>query len=198
MQRRELIQWMLATGGLAAFNRLSAADLESIGRNVHARETVQLRALTPRVARTVTAASERIIPRSETPGATDAGTTAFIDTMMSDWYAPAERDRFLAGINELDVRSRATSGKDFVDIPAAEQIALLTEFDNVVTALRRERGGAIANAHWFAALKYLTVWGYCTSEKGMRETLRSWPPPMRYEGCAPVEPRRTPTRGTGR
>ena len=201
MQRRELIQWMLATGGLAAFNRLSAADLDSIGRDVHARDVVrpvQLRALTEHAARTVTAASECIIPRSDTPGATDANTTAFIDAMMADWYAPAERDRFLAGVSELDVRSRAIAGRDFVDMPAAQQAALLTEFDIAVNSLRRDSGGAIANAHWFATLKYLTVWGYCTSEKGMRETLRSWPPPMRYEGCAPVGVRRDASSGSRR
>jgi hypothetical protein len=38
----------------------------------------------------------------------------------------------------------------------------------------------------FAVLKYLTVWGFCTSEPGMREVLHSLPRPMRYDGAAPV------------
>ena len=42
-----------------------------------------------------------------------------------------------------------------------------------------------ANPEWFARLKYLTVYGYCTSEVGMRE-LELWPQPWRYDGCAPV------------
>jgi hypothetical protein len=54
-----------------------------------------------------------------------------------------------------------------------------------VAALRTTNGAA-ANAHWFAMLKYLTVWGYCTSDVGMRETLHSWPQPMRYDGNVAV------------
>ncbi|HET8712769.1 MAG TPA: gluconate 2-dehydrogenase subunit 3 family protein [Gemmatimonadales bacterium] len=42
-----------------------------------------------------------------------------------------------------------------------------------------------ANPDWYARLKYLTAYGYCTSEIGMRE-LELWPPPSRYDGCAPV------------
>lgn len=44
-----------------------------------------------------------------------------------------------------------------------------------------------ANPDWYARLKFLTVYGYCTSEVGMRE-LGLWPQPWRYDGCAPVTP----------
>jgi hypothetical protein len=46
--------------------------------------------------------------------------------------------------------------------------------------------GANPNEHWFAMLKYTTVFGYCTSEIAMRRTLGAWPRPTRYDGCAPV------------
>jgi hypothetical protein len=193
MHRRELLQWMLATGGLAAINRLSVSDLESIGVESHKRAQAQLRSLSAHAARTVTAASERIIPRTDTPGATDARTTAFIDTMLTDWYSTTDRDRFLTGIAELDMRSAATGKRVFVECTVAEQDALLTTIDNEVNTLRRTNATA-ANAHWFGMLKYLTAWGYCTSEAGMRQTLRTWPPPMRYDGCAPVAiQRRSPS-----
>jgi hypothetical protein len=181
---------MLATGGLDAFNRFSISDLDAIGRDVHQRMQPRFRSLAPHVAVTVSVASERIIPRSDTPGAMDVGTTAFIDTMLTDWYAPADRDRFLAGIADLDARSRTTNGRVFVDRTPEAQDALLVAFDVEVNTLRRS-SAAEANAHWFAMLKYLTVWGYCTSEPAMRQTLRSWPPPMRYDGCAAIEPPRT-------
>jgi hypothetical protein len=114
---------------------------------------------------------------------------AFIDTMLADWYTPAERDRFLGGLPDLDARCRARRGGDFVTCDQADQVAVLTALDDEVTALRNSRGPA-ANDHWFAMLKYLTVWGYCTSEVAMRRTLRTYPPPTRYDGCAPVEPGR--------
>ncbi|GEM_PF-1601788 len=202
MDRRALVQWLVATGGMAAFHRLSAHDVETIGRDVHRRVAQQVsesntgadasdaqpargRALNGHAAATVAAAAERIIPASDTPGATDARVTSFIDTMMTDWYSAAERDRFVRGLDELDERSRAQHGRVFVDVPVASQVTLLETVDTEVTALRTARG-ASANEHWFAMLKYLTVWGYCTSEAGMRRTLKSYPPPMRYDGAAPV------------
>lgn len=185
MERRELLQWMIAMGGLAAFNRLSERDLIAVGEAAHRQPRAALEVLTAAQARVITIAAEHIIPASDTPGATDARVTAFIDGMLADWYTPAERAAFVTGLAELDSRSRALHTKEFTACAAADQVALLTAIDTEVSALRRARGAA-ANDHWFATLKYLTVWGYCTSEPGMRKTLKSHPLPMRYDGNAPL------------
>ena len=186
MDRRELIQWMIATGGLAAVNRLSARDLMSLGDDAH-RRAVRSAAhvLDAHAIATVTVAAELIIPDSDTPGATQAGVAAFIDKILADWYPLADRDRFLDGLKSLDARSVATTGRAFVESASAAQLVLLESFDNEVNALR-VANDASANQHWFAMLKFLTVWGYCTSEVGMRETLKAWPMPMRYDGNAAV------------
>ena len=131
------------------------------------------------------AAAEQIIPATDTPGATDAGVCAFVDKMLADWHTPAERERFLTGLPDLDARCRAQVGREFVDCAVADQVAVLTALDADVTALRASHGAAAANQHWFATLKYLTVYGYCTSEVGMR-ALALYPLPGRYEGCAPA------------
>jgi glucoside 3-dehydrogenase (cytochrome c) hitch-hiker subunit len=189
MERRELIQWLVATAGLRCLESLAPADLLALGRDVHRgahAEKSALRALTAHAERTVAAAAERIIPATETPGATAAGVSAFIDKMLADWHTPAERDRFLAGLPELDARCRASAGKPFIDCAEADQLAVLTALDNEVTALRADRGPSVANEHWFAMLKYLTVYGYCTSEAGMR-ALHLYPLPFRYDGCAPID-----------
>jgi hypothetical protein len=185
MERRELLRWMVSTGGLAAFNRLSERDLVALGEAMHQQPRATLKTLTTAQARVITVAAEHIIPAGDTPGATDAKVTAFIDGMMADWYTPTERTSFVNGLAELDTRSRAAHNKAFTECATADQIALLETIDKEVTEFRRTRGAA-ANDHWFAVLKYLTVWGYCTSEPGMRKTLKSHPAPMRYDGNAPV------------
>jgi hypothetical protein len=187
MERRALIQWLLATAGLECLDSLAPSDLLALGRDVHRRAAARTarRALSPHAERTVTAAAERILPATDTPGATDAGVSAFIDKMLADWHTPAERDQFLAGLPDLDARSRARTSRDFADGAAPDQIAVLTALDTEVTALRASQGDAAANQHWFAMLKYLTVYGYCTSEAGMR-TLGLHPRPGRYDGCAPI------------
>ncbi|MCC6241393.1 MAG: gluconate 2-dehydrogenase subunit 3 family protein [Gemmatimonadaceae bacterium] len=204
MERRALLQWMVATGGLAVFHRLSPADLEHLGADVHrdlldeqaqpaahgathstrpSRRT--LRSLSTAQAAIVTAAAERILPKTETPGATDVNVTAFADVMLTDWYTSADRARFIAGLETLDAASRAQHQRTFVACTGLQQTQLLEGIDGEVVRLRRTDATA-ANEHWFAMLKYLTVWGYCTSEPGMRRTLKSYPLPGRYDGAAPV------------
>lgn len=188
MDRRDLLQWMIATGGMAAFSRFSPRDVTEMGTAAHARLSAASRvpgALTPDELRIVTAAAECIIPRTDTPGATDARVAEFVDVMLGDWYPADDSARFRAGIATLDAASRATFGVTYADASTAQQVQLAQRFDDEVTALRRTSGAA-ANQHWFAMLKYLTVWGFCTSEAGMREVLKSFPRPMRYDGAAPV------------
>jgi hypothetical protein len=57
--------------------------------------------------------------------------------MLADWYNADERDRFLAGLRELDARCRARHGKDFADCDERDQVAVLHR-------VRRSRLGASA------------------------------------------------------
>src|SRR3954471_10796987 len=46
--------------------------------------------------------AEHIMPRTDTPGARDAGVERFVDTILTEYYAPAERQRFVSGLAEID------------------------------------------------------------------------------------------------
>ena len=191
MERRELIRFLMATAGLKCLDGFMPDELLAFGAHVHesgANGVQNAGVLDAHARRTVVIAAERIVPASDTPGATDADVVTFIDRMLADWYNPDERDRFLAGLRDLDARCRARHGKDFADCDERDQVAVLTAFDDDVAA-RRRAAGANPNDHWFAMLKYTTVFGYCTSEVAMRRTLGSWPRPTRYDGCAPVSAR---------
>jgi gluconate 2-dehydrogenase gamma chain len=87
MERRELLKWLVATTGLHALDALAPADLLALARGVH-REAVggsqALRVLSPAQERTVAAAAERIIPATDTPGATDANVSQFVDRMLAE------------------------------------------------------------------------------------------------------------------
>ena len=90
--------------------------------STHARLTSGPRAaayLTPAEARIVEAAAERIIPRTDTPGATEAHVADFADVMMAEWYPAAEAERFRAGIATLDATSRTRFGVAFAAATAA-------------------------------------------------------------------------------
>lgn len=187
MDRRQLVSWLASAAGISVLDGLRPPEMFGLGQILHARAGAEEplaggAVLSSRQRTSLEVAAERIIPADDTPGATDARVAAFIEHILADWFDTDERDRFLGGLAELDVRARALRSRDFIDCEEADQIAILTRLDDEVTQLRRTSGGA-ANDHPFAMLKYMTVWGYCTSEVAMR-AYGDYPLPMRYDGCA--------------
>ena len=77
----------------------------------------------------VAAIAEHIIPATNTPGARAAGVHRFIDVLLSDYYAPAERERFLMGLRDTNVRAMKRFGSPFLRCSQAEQVTLLEALD---------------------------------------------------------------------
>ncbi len=173
MRRRDLVRILTATALLPWVPREAGAAV-AFGRRAHrtARST-DLEALSPAEAALVTAISDLIIPRTDTPGASDVGVTAFVDHLLAQWYEKAERDGFIAGLYDLE--ARAVTG--FTELSVDRQVALLTTLDGVAG----RPGSAEA---MFATLKSLTVYGYFTAEQVVKEITRDPIIPGRFDGCA--------------
>src|SRR6059058_958342 len=69
--------------------------------------------------------AEHILPETDTPGARSVGVHRFIDAMLADSYPTEQRQRFLAGLGDVDARAQRTCGRPFLRCGAAEQRALL-------------------------------------------------------------------------
>ena len=107
---------------------------------------------------TIEAAMARIIPTDDAPGAREAGCIDFLDRYLSGlgfifakpdgsgfetldgkaaeaWQQRIDlmRTRYIEGIHDLDRRARARHGTDFVDLPPAEQDAILAALENNVS-----------------------------------------------------------------
>jgi gluconate 2-dehydrogenase gamma chain len=184
MLRRDVLRLLASCAAVPLLPGLGERQLVALGRRAHESGRA-LRVLHAHQRAIVAVAAERIIPATETPGATDAGVAEFVDTMLADWYPHDDRDRFLAGLAELDSHARRAYGSTFVDAGGPAQTALLTSLDDEVIALRRASSPS-ADRHWFATLKFLTIWGYCTSETAQTDVLGLWPLPGRFDGCANV------------
>lgn len=192
LNRREWLRQVSAVAALPLLEGVLPADLAAWGREVHA-AAAQARnaaALDGDAMRQLALVCERIIPADDTPGAIGAGVPRFVDHMLANWYDPPERERVVTGLRDLDrqaalriggPRIDGASAASFAAAPEAQQDAWLLELD------------ALGAKSWFATVKYLTIWGYYTSEVGVKQELRQWPSPGRYDGCAPYEPR---TRST--
>jgi hypothetical protein len=162
-----------------------------VGRRAHARAQGRaLAVLEPHQAETVGVIAEMIIPETDTPGAGAAHIPEFADLMLAEWSSEDERTRFLAGLADLEARSHAAFGGDFIAGTEAQRTAILTTLDAEAQAALgaqpqtsgRARGRS-PEPPFFQQLKALTVFGYFTSEVGATRELHYEPVPGSFDGC---------------
>lgn len=124
----------------------------------------------------VAAMTERILPRTDTPGALDVGVPGFIDRMVGGYLTPADKTRFLAGLAGAAALCESTHRRQFPELAGAEQDALLRRM--------AEGGGALGA--FFLQLRELTIVGYFTSETVGRTVLHYDPVPGPFRADVPL------------
>jgi glucoside 3-dehydrogenase (cytochrome c) hitch-hiker subunit len=123
------------------------------------------RTLSPAQLELVATVAEHIIPQSDTPGARGAGVHRFVDTLLSDHYPTEQRERFLAGLANLQ-------GKHFLEATPQQQIALLKAMDEAAYAPTGASSERPPETWFFRRMKEVTLVGYYTSEIGASRELR--------------------------
>lgn len=130
--------------------------------------------------------AEIIIPATDTPGASAAHVNRFIDAMVGESYPVEERDRFLAGLDDVSDRCRDRYGDSFLDCTAEEQRALVRELDQETFGEESTDSDA-DRPPFFRMMKELVIVGYYTSEVGATQELRTNVVPGYYDGDVPYE-----------
>jgi uncharacterized membrane protein YccC len=185
MNRRELLRVLGASAVLPALPGRSAERLGAAGRRVHARARSHgLQVLDPHQSETVATIAELIIPTTDTPGAQAAQVHRFIDLLLAEWVTDDQRAQFLKGLADVDARAKAAFGVDFLSATDAQRGTILTQLDSEAQA-KPPPGGAEHDRQppFFQAMKWLTVFGYCTSEVGATAELHYEVIPGSYDGC---------------
>ena len=185
MNRRDLLASLGGAG--AALAALSPERLWAAARTKQHQTGQPLGPFSPHEAETVARISELIIPRTDTAGAIEARVPEFIATIVGEWYLPEDKALMLAGLADVDTRSRRQWNKDFIALEESHQIAVLAGLDEELQTLRQRKESTDKN--FFRRFKGLTLYGYYTSEPGMKEELQYAVIPGRYDPCAPVRPR---------
>jgi gluconate 2-dehydrogenase gamma chain len=139
------------------------------------------RATTQPQSELIASIAERIIPETKTPGARTAQVHRFIDTMLAEYYTPAERNDFLIGLADVDARAERAHGRDFVRCSTGDQHAIIDQIDRQTFA-----AGATSAPSFFRTMKELTVLGYYTSQVGATRELHHVQVPGRYDSCVPL------------
>lgn len=189
MQRREVLR-ILATG---AALQLAPGSLLAFARQARALLAAQAspRTLNAHQAATVSMMAELILPRTDTPGATDVGATAFVDLILTEWYDDPQRASFLNGLADVDSRSQKLFAKNFVDCSSLQQSDVLTALGaQMFEEAERMRnqpfafGASPLDTNFYSMLRRLVLTAYFTSEAGATQELHFEIIPDRYEGCA--------------
>lgn len=191
MQRREVLR-LLATG-----TALQLAPTKLFAVLHEARSLVQAhtspQTLSAHQYETLKVMAEMIIPRTETPGATDVGAADFIDLVLTEWCDEPDCKRFLDGLGDVDSRAQSLFGKDFVDCSAPQQADILTALgEKMVEESKSSQSqpfrmrGYSYSPSFYPMFRRLTLTAYYTSEAGATDELHFEIVPGEYRGC--VEP----------
>lgn len=133
--------------------------------------------------------TEIILPETDTPGAKTSGAGDFVMKALNDCYPEKDRERFFAGINELDRSCRARFGNPFLRCTANQQFSMVEELDREALGFRiRIRTRLLGYYNYFRTLKKLTLLGYFTSREGATTALSYEQIPGRWIACEVIKP----------
>ncbi|MCU1295334.1 MAG: acetate--CoA ligase [Bryobacterales bacterium] len=108
----------------------------------------------------VEALSERIIPRSDTPGAKDAGVALLIDKAIV--ARPSLGPSYRSGIADLNALTSQAYGNEFAALTQEQQV-------KVLTPLSLETDTPLGE--FFTLVKDMTIEAYYKTEVGLKEEL---------------------------
>jgi hypothetical protein len=129
------------------------------------------RFFTPDEFRTVAEFAEIVIPRTDTPGAKDAGVPEALDALMANWASEARKAEFRALVGRIDAAGVVPPG-------APPQIELARRFD----------AAQMPADPVYRRFKELVLTLYYLSEAGATRELRYLHTPGRWEASIPIDP----------
>jgi len=118
--------------------------------------------------------SDLLLPRTETPGALEAGVPMLLDQLMAVWANRETQARHRATLAALDAELREVAGGDFLDVLETDAQQALADVDRAAFSGSPVEG--------YRALKGLITQAYFTTEAGAEE--RQWVGvPGRWDPC---------------
>ena len=119
--------------------------------------------------------AERILPRTETPGADDAGVAGFVDLLYGEFFSEEDLHIYEQGLKDFIASCKEINGKSFLDLSEKQQTDYLTELD--------QKG---EEEVFFSSIRKIMLWAFFTSEVGMK-SMNYLPIPGRFNGCITID-----------
>ncbi len=181
MNRREALK---NTTLIAGYTFLVGAGLSTVSScKVDSTPTWVPDFLTQEQVDLVAEIAERIIPKTDTPGAKEAMVHRFIDANVRDNFTIEQQGMFAEALKIFDVKAQESHQKNFVSITDDEKDGILKALHQESIAYAESNPG---EPHVFPVMKDMTSFGYFTSEVGATQFLKFDPIPGEFIGCVPL------------
>jgi hypothetical protein len=180
MERRDLLRALASATALTILPHKSLEAWSRVATGVRSSN-----GLTDAQMALVRAIADTIIPRTDTPSATDVGVHGFVEVMVIEQATDEQRTAFLAGLDAIDARALSESKLVFADLAPEARGAFIGSLES------GSRDTETARTYW--RLKGLVVHGYFTSEPVMKDVMKHVVMPGKFEGAAPVAIKRRPS-----
>jgi hypothetical protein len=174
MERRDFLR----TLGVAAAVTLLPHDADAAWSRVGTRRR-GAGELTARQLASIGAIADTILPRTDSPSATDVKVPEFIDVIVSEQYSAEDRTAFLAGLVALDARAKELGGASFGGLAQSSR-------EEIIRGIEAETNRRAEPVRTYWRLKDLIIYGYFTSETVMKNVLKTEIMPGRFDGAAPM------------
>ena len=134
---------------------------------------------TPAQFATLAETADAIIPRTDTPGAKDAGVPAAFDALMTNWASDERKRQMRELIDDIDGRAFVAGKTNLAGLPAATRLELIRAYD----AEKMGAGDAV-----YGKFKELILTLYYLSEEGATKELRYELIPGKFEPWTEMSP----------
>ena len=180
MKRREAIKKTTWIAKSAIFAPALMSALQSCEKKLS--DTDQLLVLNDQQNALVKAIADTIIPRTDTPSASDVKVPQFLDLLLKDVFDQAVTEKFLAGLKQFDEDCKAVTGKLYIQLDQSHRNDYLEQIDREV--MGKEYDALIP---FYFTFKQLCVSTYYSTEQGIKQNLNYVPVPGQFQSDIALE-----------
>ena len=140
--------------------------------------------------KTVSKLVDKILPRTETPGALDMNVDIFIDKFFNEVYDSAAKETLRQEIEAFNSNCISQKGDIFPDLNDEDTQSIMEAAEAASADINPDVWGTTVGEQkpvsFYKKLKSIAIWAYFTSTKIGEEVLSYDPLPGGYEGSKPV------------
>ncbi len=131
----------------------------------------------------IKAIADTILPRTESPSASNVKVDRFMDLLLQDVFEDEVKQKFLQGLSQFDVDCQSVTGHRFVDLIESDKYTYLEKVDKEI--MEQEYDDLVP---FYYTFKHLTITIYFTTEQGVKQNLNYNPIPGSYIGEVDLGP----------